>query len=69
MSIGLGHKYLVRLLSRFHGTLEDCIVFMKNNISRLNQPYEWYELNPCVDVKNGICEEFDVLVVEIGLKK
>ena len=69
MSMGLGHKYLVHQLSRFHGTLEDCIVFMKNALPRLNQPYEWFELHPYVDVKSGICEEFDVLVVEFGSKK
>ncbi len=65
MSLGLGHKYWVRLKKYTYGTIEECIKFMKENTP--SSPLEWFELHPQVKVikdKQTSCDYYRVDLVE-----
>ena len=63
MSMGLGHRYWVRMIRHFTGTLEEVIKYMKDNPPRSDK--EWYELSPIVNIKQGTCNEYMCDLVEI----
>ena len=67
MGMGLGHNYWVHVLKHKYGSLEECIEFMKANPPRSNK--EWYELRPNIIVKEKICNEYCVDLVEIFEEK
>lgn len=67
MSLGLGHKYWVRVIKHFIGTMEECIKFMQDNAP--SSSLEWFELHPDVNINKGkriTCDRYRCDLVEDG---
>ena len=67
MSLGIGHKYWVRVIRHHYGDLKSCIEYM-NKFPPENDNY-WYELHPNPKIKKGTrvtCCEYSCDLVTDG---
>ena len=64
MSMGIGKRYWVHVITHHSGDLKSCIKYMSEHPPR--NKHQWYELRPLVDINGKIitCETYACDLVE-----